>query len=138
MIDKTDIIEKLGKKGFVDFVSNNRSNQPTGYDRTKGIRGRVRWRRCEHGVWIIKDYKPMACEACQVTPKNTKAKDFKPYFNIGLGAFVESRSEEKRIAKQKGYEEAGYFENRLLIAMNFLVLITVIIATLLLSGVGYW
>ena len=107
MIDKSELIKKLGKKGFTEFVANNRSNQPTGHDRTCGIRGRVRWRRCEHGVYVIDDYVVKCCPACQGTPKNTKAREFKPYFNIGLGAYVESRSEEKRVAKQKHYIEAG-------------------------------
>jgi hypothetical protein len=107
MIDKTQLLEKLGKKGFEQFVTHNRSNQPTGHDKTKGIRGRVRWRRCEHGVYVIDNYVVKGCAACSGIPKNSKAKDFKPYFNIGLGAFVESRSEEKSLAKAKGYVEAG-------------------------------
>ena len=107
MIDKTQLIERLGKKGFEDFVKSNRSNQPTGFDKTRGIRGRIRWSRCEHGNWVIEDYFPKRCEECHGKPKVTKSKDFKPYFNIGLGAFVESRSEERCIAKSKGYQEAG-------------------------------
>lgn len=107
MIDKTELIDKLGKKGFVDFVSRNKSNQPTGFDKTRGIRGRVRHRMCEHGTWTIKDYLPQPCDKCNKVPKNTKSKEFKPYFNIGLGAFVESRSEEKQKAKSLNYEEAG-------------------------------
>ena len=107
MIDKNELIDKLGKKGFRDFVVNNRSNQPTGHDRTKGIRGRIKFQRCEHGVWTVENYEPRRCEKCHGKPRVTKAKDFKPYFNIGLGAFVESRSEERHLAKAKGYVEAG-------------------------------
>jgi hypothetical protein len=106
MIDKTQIIEKLGKRKAVEFMVNSRSNQPTGFDRTRGIRGRVKWRMCEHGTWVIENYEPRKCERCY-TERQTKPKDFKPYFNIGLGAFVESRSEEKRLARSKGYLEAG-------------------------------
>lgn len=107
MIDKTQLIEKLGKRKAVDFMVNSRSNQPTGFDKTRGIRGRVRWSRCQHGKWVIDNYEPQICEQCQEIPKITKAKDFKPYFNIGLGAFVESRAEERSLAKSKGYQEAG-------------------------------
>lgn len=107
MIDKTTLIEKLGKRAFVEFCQNNRSNQPSGHDKTRGIKGRIKWSRCEHGAWVIENYEPRVCEACYGKPRSTKARDFKPYFNIGLGAFVESRSEEKRLAKSKGYQEAG-------------------------------
>lgn len=107
IVEKERIIEKIGKEGFKRFVMNNRSNQPTGHDRTKGIRGRVRWSRCEHGVWVVEDYEPRSCPHCQEKRGNTKTPDFKPYFNIGLGAYVESRSDERKLAKAKGYVEAG-------------------------------
>lgn len=107
MIDKTELMSKLGKKGFTDFVANNRSSEPTGHDKTKGIHGRIKFRMCEHGNWIIENYEPKRCEKCSGKPRATKSKDFKPYFNIGLGAYVESRSEEKRLAKSLNYTEAG-------------------------------
>ena len=108
MIDKEKLISKLGKRGFTEFVANNKSNEPTGYDRTRGIRGRVRFRMCEHGKWVIEEYVPKVCKKCQgVQSKQTKGRDFKPYFNLGLGAFVESRQEERSLAKSKGYVEAG-------------------------------
>lgn len=107
MIDKQDLIDKLGKRGAVEFMQNHRSNQPTGFDRTRGIKGRIRHRRCEHGIWVIQDYEPKRCVKCHGKPKNTKSKDFRPYFNMGLGAYVESRSEEKKLAKSLGLGEAG-------------------------------
>ena len=107
MIDKTQLIDKLGKQGFKDFVVNNRSNQPTGHDKTRGIRGRIRWQRCEHGNWTIENYEPKRCEKCHGVSRISKSPDFRPYFNIGLGAYVESRSEEKKLAKAKNYVEAG-------------------------------
>ena len=108
MIDKEQLMKKLGKQGFKDFVANNRSDQPTGFDKTRGIRGRIKFRRCEHGVYVIDNYVVKGCQACSgLQSKSTKLKDFKPYFNIGLGAYVESRSEEKKLAKQKQYVEAG-------------------------------
>ena len=107
MIDKQTIIDKLGKQKAIEFIQNSRSNQPTAFDKTRGIRGRIKWRRCQHGVWVINNYEPQRCEDCCEIPVQSKTPDFKPYFNIGLGAFVESRSEEKRIARQKHYVEAG-------------------------------
>ena len=108
MIDKKDLIAKLGKKGFTDFVTQHKSNQPTGHDRQRGIKGRIRWSRCQHGTWVIDNYEPKSCERCTGEwTKHSKPRDFSPYFNIGLGAYVESRSEEKKLAKSKGYVEAG-------------------------------
>lgn len=102
-----ELISRMGKKGFVDFVAKNQKNGKTGAQKDRGIKGRVRHRRCQHGVWIIEDYEPKDCVACLGMPKETKVKDFRPSFNIGLGCYVESRSEEKRIAKSMGLEEAG-------------------------------
>ena len=107
MIDKQTLIDRMGKAKASEFMANSRSNQPTGNDKERGIRGRVRWRRCEHGVYVIDDYVVKGCTACQEVRKNSKPREFKPYFNIGLGAYVESRSEEKSLAKAKGYTEAG-------------------------------
>ena len=108
MIDKQTLIDRLGKQGAKEFMMNNRSNQPTAFDKTRGIRGRIKFRRCEHGVYVIDNYEAKRCEDCHgKAARDTKAKDFKSYFNIGLGAYVESRSEEKTLARQKNYVEAG-------------------------------
>ena len=107
MIDKQTLIDRMGKQKAAEFMAQNRSDQPTAFDKTRGIRGRVKFRRCEHGVYVIDNYEPKPCAGCIGTPINTKSKDFKPYFNVGLGAYVESRSEERRYAKKMGLVEAG-------------------------------
>ena len=106
IIDKQQLIDRLGKQKAVEFMTQNRSNQPTGHDKTKGIRGRVRWSMCEHGNWVISDYKPTPCLKC-VKRGPAKSREFKPYFNMGLGAYVESRQDEKKLAKKMGLIENG-------------------------------
>lgn len=107
MMTFDQIVKKYGKKKAVEFVAENRSGEKTGYDKTRGIRGRVRFRRCEHGIWTIDNYQQKPCLKCMGVGINLKPREFKPYFNVGLGAFVESRSEEKRLAKNIGLVEAG-------------------------------
>ena len=102
-----ELIKKMGKKEFTKFVANSQKNGKTGYEKDRGIKGRIKHRRCQHGVWIIDNYEPKPCNECMDLPKDTKIREFKPTFNIGLGCYVESRSEEKRIAKSMGLEEAG-------------------------------
>ena len=107
MIDKQQLIDRLGKQKATEFMVQNHSDQPTGFDKTRGIKGRVKFHKCKHGIWTIDNYEEKPCFDCAMVPKLTKNKDFKPYFNIGLGAFVESRSEEKKLAKSLNYVEAG-------------------------------
>jgi hypothetical protein len=81
-----------------------------GKNRTKaqnerGIKGRVRFRMCDHGTWIIDNYVAKKCVKC--VPSDISRPEFTPYFNAGLGHWVESRSEEKRCAKSLGLVEAG-------------------------------
>ena len=93
------IIDKLGKKGAVEFINNKRSNQPTEFDKTRGIKGRVKFKKCAHGVWVIDNYEHKVCPTCvEVWNKYAKPRDFLPYFNTGLGCYVESRSDEKYAA----------------------------------------
>lgn len=101
------MVEKMGKQAFVNMAMQTNKNEKTGYEKTKGIRGRIKHRLCPHKVWVIENYEARPCAQCSGMPKGTKAKAFRPYFNQGLGAFVSSRSEEKRIAKSMGLVEAG-------------------------------
>ena len=107
MMTYEQIVKKMGKKKAVEFITENRSNENTAHEKTRGIRGRVRFRRCEHRVWVIDNYEAKPCLKCMGVGVNLKPKEFKPYFNVGLGAFVESRGEEKRLAKSMGLQEAG-------------------------------
>lgn len=109
IIDKFHLIKKLGKEKFTEFVVNNRNREKTQADKMRGIKGRIRFRMCEHGVWVISNYKPGPCLNCQINRDNkpTKLLDFKPYFNIGLGCYVESRQDEKAVVKARNLEESG-------------------------------
>lgn len=142
-----ELISRMGKKGFVDFVTKNQKNGKTGAQRDRGIKGRVKAKYCSHGVWVMEDYIDRLCVGCHgVSEKDVKIHnllmkcyylfpifkdkilkiaesyrvskasiqvsygklaDFRPSFNLGLGCWVESRSEERRIAKSMGLEEAG-------------------------------
>lgn len=105
-ISANDLIDKVGKKKFMEMVVNSPKNGKTGAEKDRGIKGRRRFRMCEHGTWVIDNYKPKPCIKC-IPEKVTKPKDFKPTFNIGLGCWVESRSDEKRTAKSLGLTEIG-------------------------------
>lgn len=106
MISAQDLLNRVGKRKFIEITSRLSPNGKTGHDRSRGIKGRVRFRMCEHGTWIIDNYEPKPCLKC-VPVRATKGKDFRPYFNVGLGHWVESRSEEKKVAKSLGLTEAG-------------------------------
>lgn len=107
MMTFDQMCKKMGKKRAIQEAVNCRRNGPTAAEKTRGIRGRVRYRFCSHGVWVIDDYKPRRCSECEGISRETKTKDFTPYFNIGLGCYVTSRSEEKRVARSLGLVEAG-------------------------------
>lgn len=102
-----EMVQKMGKDAFVRMASQRNTNEKTGAEKDRGIKGRIKFKMCSHRVWVIENYEAKPCAECMGVPRGTKSKDFKPYFNQGLGAFVSSRSDEKRIAKQMGLTEAG-------------------------------
>lgn len=106
MIEANRMIDKLGKRKFVETASHCKRPGKSKHEQDRGIKGRVRYRMCEHGKWIIENYEPRVCPKC-VHYNRTKPKDFNPYFNVGLGGWVESRADEKRSARRAGLEEAG-------------------------------
>ena len=106
MITFEQLTKKMGTNGAKEFAVRSKGIEKTEHEKTCGIKGRIRHRMCEHGTWVIKDYEPQECPRCNA-PRPTKGLDFRPYFNVGLGAFVESRGEEKRLAKKLGLQEAG-------------------------------
>ena len=97
--------KKMGKSDATKLAVQSQGRNKTAAQRDRGIKGRIRYRRCEHGVWVIDDYKPKKCGKC--IPGDVSRPEFTPYFNAGLGHWVESRSEEKRCAKSLGLVEAG-------------------------------
>jgi hypothetical protein len=106
MISAEQMIDKVGKDKFVEMVTHSQKNGQTGAEKDRGIKGRRKFRMCEHGTWVIENYEPRHCSKC-VPEVVTKPKDFRAGFNIGLGYWVESRSEEKAVAKSLGLIERG-------------------------------
>lgn len=102
------LVEKIGKKAFVEMAMQKNTNERTPAEKDRGVRGRVKWNMCEHGVTMIDNFEATGnhCYTCHGM-RRTKAQEFKPYFNQGLGVMVHSRSEEKRVAKSMGLVEAG-------------------------------
>lgn len=107
MVDAKTLVNTLGKQGFIDFVTKSPKNGQTEFERKYcGIKGRVRWRTCgKCGKWVISNYISTPCKCAKV--RQSKAPDYRPNFNVGLGYWVESRSEEKRVAKSLGLVESA-------------------------------
>lgn len=107
MIKAHDMIKRHGKEKFVQIAVNCKRNGKTGAEKQRGIKGRIKYRSCQHGKVLIDNWEPKDhCNDC-FGEVQTKSKDFIPYFNMGLGGWVESRSDEKRAAKRLGLQEAG-------------------------------
>lgn len=106
------MIEQYGKKGAMERMVHSEKNGSTGADDERISRwgkGEVLMRICPHNKVVLRDGKeiPDACGQCRRSTPISKARDYRPNFNIGLGCWVESRSEEKKIAKSLGLREAG-------------------------------
>ena len=100
MITACDMMEKMGKDAFIKFVGNSRGSgdRQVDVERRKSP-GRIKHRQCQHGTWVIENYESRNCPKCHVS-RDTKSRDFEPHFNLGLGCYVESKSEMNRIAKE--------------------------------------
>lgn len=109
--DAQSLAESMGKKKFAEMVVNSPKNGDPAYvkrDRPYWGKGKVLAKICPHGKMTVRDGIPYEkCPSCGSETPITKLRDFQPGFNIGLGHYVESRSEEKRIAKSLGLTEAG-------------------------------
>ena len=101
MIEAKELVKKMGKKKFIEFATHSQSKQTGAYLERQRRWGKASERYCTTCHGWFKD----ACKCHK--DSRTKNPDFQPYFNIGLGCYVESRSEEKRVAKTKGLREAG-------------------------------
>src|SRR3990167_9397145 len=97
------MVRKLGKKKFVEFVTHSRSGETMAERRRKTRWGTPKMTMCSHGVWIVEDYKPNGkCKVCNRAHKVTKLPNFEPHFNLGLGGWIESRSDLNRIVRETG------------------------------------
>lgn len=108
MITSEQIVEKLGKKKAVEFMTAKKLSGDSKYDRDRGIKGRVKFRMCEHGVWVIDNYEFKGCKECFGVERNGPniIVHDKEYFNAGTGTYG-TTTEHRRYAKSQGMEEAG-------------------------------
>lgn len=91
-----------------------RRNAETIHSRTEGVRGRVKYRSCQHGTVVIDDYKPTGnrCEECErraplIFDRAPAAIKNDPFFNFGLGCVTENTRQAEKIARQRGLEPMG-------------------------------
>lgn len=107
MITADEMMNKVGKQKFIEMAVNSQRGVTGAQIQHKRRFGtNIKHKMCEHGNWVIENYEPKKCKEC-FEEVDTKLPDFKPNFNIGLGCWVESRSDEKRAAKRLGLVEAG-------------------------------
>lgn len=109
MIEAQDLLQRMGKKKFIEMASQTRGRTLADRERTsRWGKGKTFFQICEHGKVTIRNFeKTHDCMNCNKSTGITKTKDFEPHFNAGLGAWVESKSEMNKLAKQKGMIHIG-------------------------------
>jgi hypothetical protein len=110
MIEATDLLQKMGKKKFIEYASKSQKGETMAKKekRERWGKGKVFTRICEHNKITIRCGKEThACSACDSSTSYTKLRDFEPHFNMGLGCYVESKSEMKQLAKDRGMVNIG-------------------------------
>lgn len=74
------------------------------FDETRGIKGRIKDRFCEHGKWVIEDY--IETDACRLCSREEvevfSIPNTTPFFNHGLGCVTRGTRDSERIAKRMG------------------------------------
>jgi len=111
MITFREMMRRVGQEKAIDIAVHNRPGEKTNFEKTRGIKGRVKFRTCKHGNWIIENYEPKDCYLCileaEVKPNVFSFRcDTREYFNIGTGTYG-TTSEHRKYARSKGLEEAG-------------------------------
>lgn len=103
MITAETIMEKLGKEKGVEFILKNKSKEKTGAERDRGVKGRVKHRRCSHGVWVIENYEVKNCKDCSGVESGFPGMIIhsQEYFNIGTGTFG-TETDHRKAAKGMG------------------------------------
>ena len=105
-----ELIATMGKKKFVEFASaQQKGRRMLEIERRRGLgKGRIFSKYCVHGKQLIRDFEEFeTCNKWVEYSGDMKLPDFEPHFNIGLGCYIESKSEMKRVAKQQGMEWIG-------------------------------
>ena len=110
MIEANQMIQKMGKEKFVNFVLQNKDREATGAERAKARRfgTNVKHRMCEHGVWVIDNYERKPCKDCYGVVYDAPAvvTHNHEYFNLGTGTYG-TNSEHRKYAISKGMRETG-------------------------------
>ena len=76
----------------------------------RGIRGRVKYHRCEHGVVSVDEWESTGdvCGECHQQKNRTFfIPNMEPSFNYGLGCVTHGTRDAERIAKSRGLEALG-------------------------------
>lgn len=81
------------------------------FDKTRGIRARVKHHMCQHGKWTVEnwEYVPGACYECEA-PQGDKAfytPNTTPFYNHGLGCVTHGTRHAEKIAKTRGLTPIG-------------------------------
>ena len=109
MIEATEMLQKVGRQKFKEIVLKSQRGETMGSRENRRRWGKnVKHRRCEHGTWIIENYKPKNCRKCFKVSSHFISKDVDyTGFNIGLGAFTEGKSDFNKTVKAKGLVHMG-------------------------------
>lgn len=109
MIEATEMLARMGKKKFIEMASHPKGETVAQREhRTRWGKGTKLFQICEHHKVTIRGGKlTHECKVCERNYRVTKSIDFQPHFNMGLGCYVESKSEMKRIAKERGMIAIG-------------------------------
>lgn len=109
MIKAADMMAKMGKRKFIEYATHSQRGERMFDKENKRRWGRVKDSMCEHGVWVVENYQVKECGKCptvvigQVISRDIDYQGF----NIGLGGYIDGRSDFKRTVKEKGLVHIG-------------------------------
>lgn len=106
-MNPAEALQKMGPTKFKEMVMKGQKGK-TMHDRQRGVRGRVKYRQCQHAVWIVDNYVDKVCDKClEEMGGFEKGREFQPHFNVGLGCWIESKSEMMKVAKKNNMIHIG-------------------------------
>ena len=109
MIDAQTMMNKIGKKKFIDLATHSQPKQTGAYLQKLRRFGKSKHKMCQHGIWIIENYERKECKSCtpfQVDGAPALHLDSAEYFNAGTGTYGTNK-EHRKYARQLGLREAG-------------------------------
>ena len=93
-----------------DMQKYKKKNADSEFNRTKGIKGRRKFRMCEHGIVLIDNFEPTGAVCSKCYPVRNDAfsmENMEPFFNIGLGCVTYGTRHAEKIAKERGLTPIG-------------------------------